>query len=179
MEFAGQEISRIAKIRARLRRALDRLGELPLIPYTLVTAIASFLLRIPLIVAITVLIAYLGAPLEVEGNPDISLIYPLVIGPIVETFMSQWLPIKLVSKLTRKTWVQIAVSTVLFSVLHAFPVLSWGDSIVSIFAAAIPGLALAYTFILWQPRGRYKGFLATTLTHSWANAIVTVLSLLM
>jgi len=122
--------------------------------------------------------AVFGTPPTVnEGHePDFLirglLAYALTVGPLIETLLGQWLPITVVAKITRRRIFWISASTLVFAALH----LSSGPGA---FLAALPaGLAVAWTYSVWLPRGNGLAIAAAFLAHVWINVIPAVITLL-
>lgn len=96
-----------------------------------------------------------------------------VVAPILETLLFQALPIFIVRRLKGSFGLQIAISTLLFSLAHLPEGLITGIS-----AGLIGGLYFAFAYAYWRKRSRWKAFRVTAVAHSIHNGIAFLLLLL-
>lgn len=89
--------------------------------------------------------------------------YAYLLAPWLETILNQVLPIELLLLITKKRWLIIAISSVLFSLLH-------GD-LVSFVAVLPVGIVLAGVYLLKRTISFKKAFLLTTTIHLLHNLI--------
>ena len=93
------------------------------------------------------------------------LISALLLGPIIETLF-QILSIKVLSFFTKKDWIQIVISALVFASLHGF-----SNYFIVIFPV---GIIFAYSFVIQARKSFWTGFCATFLIHSIYNLATTV-----
>ncbi|MFP3502493.1 type II CAAX prenyl endopeptidase Rce1 family protein [Burkholderia sp. SIMBA_062] len=118
-----------------------------------------------------------GLPFGVSSGalPEIvkyDLLTRLFVGsiavPMVETFLFQWLPIRLIRRTSGgSVWSAIGVSTLMFGAMHAY-------SILYIAVALWGGLTFATVFVLRDyPGGR--PFLVIATAHAARNTLASIL----
>lgn len=147
-------------MRSRITRHLEWLRTLSMLPFSLVLAAYVYVLRLVpvIIVAMVVLVTETNLPVI-----DVSWYWPIIIAPIVETLVFQWLPIGVAFRLTSRAPVALWVSTVLFSIAH------YDAGVLTMIIAAPAGLVLAWAFIVQRDKGVWPALLATALVHMWVN----------
>lgn len=92
----------------------------------------------------------------------------VVVAPLVETFIFQFLIIELLSKLKIKTGLILSVSTLLFSLSHNY-------NVIYIIAMVFPGLLYA-SFYLYLKKERSKfPFLIISSLHAISNLVAFIL----
>lgn len=105
-----------------------------------------------------------------EGYSKFSLfILAVVIAPIVETFLFQFVVIEILRKWISSSIIIVLLSSGLFAISHLS---SYAYGLSNFFTGAI----LAYTYLLAIKR-KFSPFLCTTAVHSLRNVIVFVISL--
>lgn len=155
--------------RRSLADAASWVSALPLLSFTLVIALASLVARLLLVPLFLLFETEAPAPISMgETGPWLVLL----VGPVVETLLFQALPIRLASALRAPRWLQIVISTVVFSLAHL------PGGVVSAAVAVTGGLAFAWAFIRWSEVSIGKGLVATVLTHCWVNAGVGLIAFL-
>tara|TARA_R110002126_G_scaffold254831_2_gene397932 strand:- start:252 stop:707 length:456 start_codon:yes stop_codon:yes gene_type:complete len=128
--------------------------------------------------SITVIITYAGTiiknhyfPLEKSIISDKSLLFKffiaVVLAPIYETFIFQYIPIKIIGfiKIKKKIYsyaIAILASGLLFGIVHA------KNPIYAIFGFIV-GCIFAYMFILFSIRKDFNPFLAVVILHGTVN----------
>ena len=104
-------------------------------------------------------------PLAHQPIP-VQLFFIVILMPLLETIVGQWLPIRLISGVFRLSWrVAAAGSIALFTLMHGCYV---DRAVVTIFLGAV---VLAAVFIVEAQR-HGRPVLSTWLTHALANACV-------
>lgn len=146
----------------RLRRHLDWLRSLPILPFSLMLAMWAYVLRIvpAIIVAIVAVATEVDVPVV-----DAPWYLAIIVAPVIETLIGQWLPIALTSRFTKKTPLIIAVSTILFAAGH------YDGGLLPVVIALPGALVLAWAFVVWRNRGIWPALTATALTHMWMNLV--------
>ena len=135
----------------------------------------ALLLRIPVV--------WLGAPIvgtEARTAYDWLAQYSvmelvllaIVLGPILETALAQWLPIALGRRLFQRDSYAVLLSAWIFGWLHY----TQGAMLVLIMFTT--GLVLAWTFLVWRARGTWQAFLMTFAVHALLNAVALGAALL-
>ena len=135
----------------------------------------ALLLRIPVV--------WIGVPfvgqdartaydwLNEYGIAELVLI-AIVIGPMVETAVAQWLPVSLGRRLFHSDGYAVLLSAWLFGWLH------YSQGVLLVLIMFTTGLVLAWTFVVWRERGLWQAFLMTTGVHAALNAVALVAALL-
>lgn len=138
--------------------------------FMLISLVLSYLVVVPQGV-VTLL---LGVSETGSGGPSIetfglipAIIITGIVAPIVETFLCQWVPIKLIRLISKvnDNYVIIA-SAFIFGIMHGYNVYY------VIYAFAI-GLVFAFSFIVYSD-GNRKAFLYVAALHSIRNNIATL-----
>lgn len=104
----------------------------------------------------------------VATDYEVPWYFPLMVAPVLETFLFQWAPISLAARLKQSLPVQMAVSTALFSLMHI------SSGLLAVLSAIPSGLVFAYAWIQWRKRGFPWAVAVTALTHFWVNSFVYV-----
>lgn len=152
----------------------DRPSTLRLIVFSWAVALGALAGRA--VMFLLYLAVFGAAPTVNEGHEPDSLgrgflVYALTVGPFLETLVGQWLPIAVVSKVTGRPVCWIAASTLVFTALH----LRSGPG--PLLAALPGGLALAWAYTVWLPRGAGLAIAAAFLAHIWVNVVPAVITL--
>ncbi len=92
----------------------------------------------------------------------------VVIAPLWETLVFQWLPIAVARRYHARYWLQISLSTALFAVAHY---LSRGLD-AGMVAGLIGGFYLSFCFATWWPRSGWTALWTTGLSHALSNAVL-------
>ena len=96
----------------------------------------------------------------------------IVIGPILETIVAQWLPLAIGRRLFDNDAYAVLLSAWLFGWLH------YTQGALLVLIMFTTGLVLAWTFLVWRARGRLQAFLMTTGVHAALNAVALGAALL-
>ncbi|HUF11598.1 MAG TPA: CPBP family glutamic-type intramembrane protease [Longimicrobiales bacterium] len=135
----------------------------------------ALLLRIPVV--------WLGAPFVgtdartaydwlAEYSPLELALIAILVGPVVETVVGQWVPIAIARRLVSRDAFAVALSAWLFGWLH----FTQGALLVLIMFST--GLVLAWTFVVWRERGLWQALAMTTGVHALLNAVALAAALL-
>lgn len=100
-----------------------------------------------------------------------SLLIYCVLIPIFETFLTQFLPIKLISIWTKNKIILLIGSAVFFTMLHGYP------SVILIYTF-FSGVIYAWSFIVFWNKGCIAAVLVTSLIHGLYNFIPLMISFL-
>ncbi len=130
--------------------------------------LVALLLRIPVV--------WIGAPIvgtetrtAYDWLADYSVLelvlIAVVLGPIIETVVAQWLPIAAGRRLFRDDAHAVLLSGWIFGWLHV----SQGAMLVLIMFTT--GLVLAWTFLVWRDRGLWSALVMTIAVHALLNAV--------
>lgn len=145
----------------RLTLKLKRKSYFAQIVLFFAASLISYLFVLPFIFMIDQLIG------ENSNGPDLDWwVVVIILGPILETYLFQHLPFKLLQKwnLTkRKYGIYIVITTIVFSLLHCY-------SLQYIIAVIPGGIILAYVYVFYCKSMR-KAFWSTTIIHSLRNSV--------
>ena len=108
---------------------------------------------------------------ENSNGPDLgatfgSWVEVAVFAPILETFLLQWLPFKILQRFSatrRRYGMYMMVSAAIFGILHWY-------SIQYILFAYVLGLLFAYIFVFYCKQGK-RAFWTVTLVHGLRNTL--------
>lgn len=102
-------------------------------------------------------------------TPNEILFYGVLVAPVVETFLCQYLPARLLSKWVTSRIVIVLISSTLFCIAHLnFPAQAY--------SAFVGGIVLMYAYFLAADR-RYNPFICTAVVHAVHNLIFITLYL--
>ncbi|NDV15384.1 CPBP family intramembrane metalloprotease [Muricauda sp. TY007] len=136
------------------------------------TLILNFLLLIP----IFFFLIYFDISEDEIGGIDISkysiwrlFLVAVILAPLIETFIGQLLPIKLIQKILGEKFrvVALFISAIIFSLGH------FGYSIWYSIIMLPMGFLLGETYIIFQKR-KESGFWMTSAVHSLRNLIAVI-----
>jgi membrane protease YdiL (CAAX protease family) len=153
----------------KIRIYYKKWSELNPFAFVVVTTFLSFLLMIPMVIALVYFDVQedeLGTIKRGDSSHFGFFIFIVVAAPIFETFFSQSLIIKLTQKLFKNRYhlLTVIISAVLFAYLHL------GHSNWYPFMIFPLGLLLAETYIVFQKR-KESSFWMTTAVHALRNLI--------
>lgn len=109
-----------------------------------------------------------------EGPDLTSWITIIIIAPIFETFLNQYLPFKLMQNLSwtkNKYGLYILVSAMVFGLMHTYSLQYM------IFAFSV-GLILGYTYFFYS-KAPQKAFWSTTLIHALRNSFTILAGIIL
>ncbi|MDR0437032.1 MAG: CPBP family intramembrane metalloprotease [Bacteroidales bacterium] len=97
----------------------------------------------------------------------VLLIISVLIAPLMETLVFQFLVIYLLLRFTRfPLWIVICISALIFGILHTY-------SVFYVFYAFVGGIIFAVAFVACkQKRGYFYAFWVVALIHGLYNAII-------
>lgn len=111
---------------------------------------------------------YLGFKADQSGLESLShtvkIITVLLVAPLLETWLFQYIPIELTMRYTKRKTLAVAMSAILFACVHCY-------NVVYIAMALIGGIILAL-FYLYSKKQNKSPFLATFLLHFCYNLYV-------
>ncbi len=139
-----------------------------LVVYSFVVAVYSLLLRGLLAAILSPVLSLVPADRLYGPELDIPLYYVLVIAPVIETALLQWLPISLVSWLKQTKPIQISASAFLFAAGH------WSAGVLGVLAALTAGIFLANAWVRWRGKGVLAAFAVVALIHFWMNLVAVI-----
>jgi hypothetical protein len=176
LNYANNAYMTIAIIRNQLNRFYKYWISLSPIKYVLFSTMLSLILAIPfgIIFSIVGITEYqiMGPEFEKYSILE-NFLSAVIIAPIIETFIGQVIPIKLIKKYVNwnTTMTAVIVSTLLFSILHI-------TYSVWYFLMMVPlAFILAVTYISFQER-KPSGFWMTAFVHAAKNLLaITILSI--
>ncbi len=108
----------------------------------------------------------------ISQNQEVSLLtYAIIIGPIIETFIGQVVPVKMISLFTKARSKLIIFSALIFGILHLYPL--------NILYAFISGILLSWAYIVAKEKSFLKSFVVTTIIHSLSNSLPIAINYLL
>ena len=101
-----------------------------------------------------------------------TFIVGILLAPILETFLAQWLPIRIGRIFTHRPGVLIGLSTAVFAAMH----LHAGTKGVALGVSV--GLLLGCSFVHWQRVSTGRAYWVTTAIHALHNGVALSVALL-
>lgn len=98
---------------------------------------------------------------------DSDQLYAILIAPIIETAIGQWLPIWIASFFTTRTSILLFVSTIVFVGFHVYPL--------RILTVLPIGIILAWSFVVNRRKSTRRAFGVTIAIHALHNSIAILL----
>lgn len=93
-----------------------------------------------------------------------AMFFAIIIAPLMETVIFQIFPIWIASFFTKKRYILVLTSAILFALAHVYPLL-----ILYIFPG---GVILAWTYVLLRKKvGGFKAYFLTAIIHALFNLI--------
>jgi hypothetical protein len=99
-----------------------------------------------------------------KSNTFFFFIWLCITTPIIETVISQWLPIILLQKITSNITLIISIDALLFTFAHW-----WNYGFIKMFTILPVGIILAWSFILNNKKSFLKALYATATIHAILN----------
>lgn len=140
--------------------------------WALTRGLASFGTSLLVLLPISMIV-----PIENERIQDLSRQPGLLVGillllPLLETLIGQWLPLALAGLVTRSRAARMIFSAACFAALHLTN--SPANALVVLL---VPGPVFAWTFLRYREQSRTRAYWATTLTHVVHNSGAALLIL--
>ena len=108
-----------------------------------------------------------------EGDRlTVTLPVVIVLVPLLETALSQWLPIRLAGLLTKRPIILIWVSTGVFAAQHLHA------GIEGLAVGLCAGFVLAFSFLHWRRKSTGRAYWVTSAIHAVHNAVSLVVAAL-
>ncbi|WP_261544056.1 CPBP family glutamic-type intramembrane protease [Burkholderia multivorans] len=105
-------------------------------------------------------------PRIIRDDLATRLLLGSLIAPIVETFLFQWLPIRMLRRVFKaRTWLAVSASTLAFAAAH-------GYSLLYVVVALWGGLVFAAVFVLRDYPGGHP-FWVVAIAHAARNALAS------
>ncbi|MBM7615047.1 CPBP family intramembrane glutamic endopeptidase [Alkaliphilus hydrothermalis] len=127
---------------------------------------------IPLIKLFLDKVGPMGGPSAINSLPPAGIfIVVVIVAPLLETFLFQLMPIKIlqwIPALKSRKYIVILVSAALFASTHSY-------SMLYIFYTFIIGILLAYSFCVYENK-KSSAFMVVVLIHALRNAVSFLLS---
>lgn len=99
-------------------------------------------------------------------SPALLFFLLCIFAPVTETIVMQWLPVKLLQKVTSNTGFILWIDAIIFTSAHW-----WNYGFIQIFAILPAGIVLAWSFILNNEDSLLKAFGITASIHALYNFI--------
>ena len=161
--------------RRGLRAWLERTRHYPWWRFLLIATGVALLLRVPVVLIGVQLVGEDARTaydwLEEYTIAEMAMI-AIVIGPVLETILAQWLPVAIGRRLFDGDGQAVLFSAWLFGWLH------YTQGMLLVLVMFSTGLVLAWTFVVWRERSRAHAILMTTAVHALLNAVALVAALL-
>lgn len=98
------------------------------------------------------------------------LFIALIVGPIVELILWQWLPVMVARRYKVRFWIQVWISLVFFFLPH------FGNGVSSALKGGLfSGFYTVFTYVCWRERSLREAFYMTYAVHAAHNAIAVAL----
>ena len=98
-----------------------------------------------------------------------------IAAPLFETFVGQWIPVRLASLVTSRIAVMVFLSLCVFAGMHILPApLSMTDWVVGISC----GFVFALSFVHWKRLSYWRAYWVTAIVHGFHNAVVSMIRFL-
>lgn len=106
-----------------------------------------------------------------EAGIPALLLAGLILAPLLETLIGQWIPIWFVSLFTKKAAAIVIVSALLFSLQHVHV------GVPGFLTALPPGIFLSWCFLVKREQSRWGAYWMTAAVHCAHNACAIILYL--
>jgi hypothetical protein len=137
-------------------------------PFILVMTAAAFLVKIVVVLPAALFVKTdmgMTPLIEAMGLP-LTLVVVVLVTPLLETAVGQWLPIGLGRLATQRWSLLITGSCLVFGALHALA------GIVGFLTGLATGLVLAFSFLRWEEVSRWRAYWVTSSIHGLHNLLV-------
>ena len=165
-----------------VKRHIDWLGRLRIPSFIFISAGYIFIFKIVLgVFGIVFYMLFTGTENGDAWDIDDHVIgYGLfikmvVLAPLIETFLGQWLPIRLTEFATKRTPVLMLISISAFTGLH---VLHVSAKLSDLVIGLSGGLILAFAFIHWKRVSFWRAYWVTAAAHAVHSASIFFVKLL-
>lgn len=98
-----------------------------------------------------------------------------IAAPLIETFVGQWLPIRLTALVTNRIPMMVLLSLCVFAGMHILPLPS---SMTDWSVGISCGFVFALSFVHWKRVSYWRAYWVTAIAHGFHNAVITGLKLL-
>ena len=154
---------------------LDKIRKLNTVKFILTMTVVAFVVKIGTYLAVALIGEYTGSRLlldmtseEVDYDFGIELLYgALIIAPVWETIVGQWVPIYISKILFKANWIAILLSSLFFAVLHDTGAILTGFSV---------GVILAWSFLQKREKDRFEAFAITSAIHFCHNGLALIIA---
>ena len=160
----------------RARTWLERTRHYGWLRFLIEATLVALLLRIP-VVWIGVPIVGEDARTAYDWLSDYTIpqliVMAIIVGPILETALAQWLPVALGRRLFQSDGYAVLMSAWIFGWLH------FNQGALLVLIMFTTGLVLAWTFLVWRARGLWQAFAMTFAVHALLNSVALGAAFLM
>lgn len=154
----------------------NRLQKIPIPIFIIIMTLLTLILKVGLYVLVDAIYQITRLTIlnnlssnEVSYNIDLVFITSaLVIAPLGETVLGQWLPIVVARRFTNKAFIHFIFSVFVFAALHDLPAFLTGIGV---------GSVLTYTFLLKEKVSVGQAFYTTIIVHALHNLSAVLLFL--
>ena len=95
-----------------------------------------------------------------------------IAAPLIETFVGQWLPIRLAALVTKKNPLLVLLSLCVFAGMHILPLPS---SMTDWSVGISCGFVFALSFVHWKRVSYWRAYWVTAIVHGFHNAVITIM----
>jgi hypothetical protein len=133
------------------------------------TIVSRYLIVLPMLIILSIFAIDTGIPnldiYKVDTHPLTLFLELCILGPLLETWLLQWLPLKILKIFRLNDTARIIINSLLFAYLH----LDTGG-IINLVGTLPIGFLLNWGFIVQQKkRGTWKAFLIIFAVHGLTN----------
>lgn len=153
---------------------LQRTREYSTLRFIVEFTLLAFPLKMLFVLPYAALGGKLGSTTEAvyDGNAVKFLLLACVAAPLLETFVGQWVPIRLTWFFSRRWSVLLLVSSTVFAAQHLHVGFSG-------FLATFPvAFLLAWSFLVYREYSRWRAYWVTAAIHGLHNFITAILFLM-
>lgn len=95
-----------------------------------------------------------------------------IAAPLIETFVGQWLPIRLAALVTNRISLLVLLSLCVFAGMHILPLPS---SMTDWSVGISCGFVFALSFVQWKRVSYWRAYWVTATAHGFHNAVITIM----
>jgi hypothetical protein len=175
VDFPSPESQSAHGLRERIAAHFARYQKLPPWTFTWRVALESIGFALVAGTAAAMVLPHEGLLVHrLHMTPGQLFVRAVLLAPVIETLLFQFLVIEIAARLGAGFMLQIALSMVPFAVAHFFV----NGPVNGVAAGVVGGFYLAFTYATWRPRSRRIAFGATAGMHALINSLAFMALLL-
>ena len=112
---------------------------------------------------------------DADGLEDgflVTFVTVAIAAPLIETFVGQWLPIRLAALVTNRISSLVLLSLCVFAGMHILPLPS---SLTDWSVGISGGFVFALSFVHWRRVSYWRAYWVTAIAHGFHNAVITIM----